>query len=400
MLKNYFKTTLRFLLKNKTYSFINIIGLALGTLCCIYILLFVVDQFSYDKHHRDVKDIYRVVTSIQLPGQSFENATASPPIAPTMKKDFPEILQYTRVVPGLAVSKHLMKYKEKSIYVDEAYYVDSTFFEIFSYHFDGGNPATALKEPNSIVLTKTTAERLFGKEDPTGKTVTMDNSYGKKDLRITGVVDESLGRSHIKANMFITMNSGQVGEFVLHNDEFAGNNFTYTYVKLRPDANAKALEKKFPAFISKYAGERMKSWGMTKQLHLQPLLDVHTTTNRQAEIGKPVSKTFLNILILIAVMIQVIACINFMNLATARASKRAKEVGVRKVIGAGRDSLMKQFLAESLFLSLIGILIALPLLILCLPFFNQITQADIQLTLFRDYRLWLLLSGLVLLVRG
>jgi len=397
MLKNYFKTTLRFLLKNKTYSFINIIGLALGTLCCIYILLFVVDQFSYDKHHRDVKDIYRVVTSIQLPGQSFENATASPPIAPTMKKDFPEILQYTRVVPGLAVSKHLMKYKEKSIYVDEAYYVDSTFFEIFSYHFDGGNPATALKEPNSIVLTKTTAERLFGKEDPTGKTVTMDNSYGKKDLRITGVVDESLGRSHIKANMFITMNSGQVGEFVLHNDEFAGNNFTYTYVKLRPDANAKALEKKFPAFISKYAGERMKSWGMTKQLHLQPLLDVHTTTNRQAEIGKPVSKTFLNILILIAVMIQVIACINFMNLATARASKRAKEVGVRKVIGAGRDSLMKQFLAESLFLSLIGIMIALPLLILCLPFFNQITQADIQLTLFRDYRLWLLLSGLVLI---
>ncbi len=396
MLKNYLKTSLRFLSKNKTYSFINIFGLALGTLCCVYIILYVADQYSYDKYQKNPENIYRIVSALDLAGDKHNNGTASPPIAPTMKKDFGEVVQYTRVVPTLGVVKHLLTYKDKSVYEADVLYADSTFFDIFTYHFIYGNPATALKEPFSLVMMKTLSTKLFGNEDPTGKTITIENGYGKENFKITAVIDESLGKTHIKTNMFISMNSGGMGGYTYKNDSWAGNNYTYSYLKLRPDANAANLEKKFPAFLNKYGGTQIKAMGMHKELHLQPLLSIHTTAGIEHDIIKPVSSTFLYIMILIAVLIQVIACINFMNLSTARASKRAKEVGVRKVIGAGRYALIKQFLAESMMLSLLGILIALPLLLIAMPFFNQITQADIHLTLFRDYRLWLFLAGLVL----
>jgi putative ABC transport system permease protein len=395
--RNYLKTSLRFLSKNKTYSFINIFGLALGTLCCVYIILYVADQYSYDQHHQDAKNIYRITCDLELAGDKHHNATCSPPIAPTLKKDFGEVIQFVRVVPTLGVVKHLITYKEKSFYEEKAFFVDSTFFNVFNYHFVYGNPATALKEPYSIVLQQSVANKFFGNDDPVGQTITLHNGYGKTNFRVTGVVNESLGRTQIEANMFITMNSGGIGAYVIDNHLFAGNNFTYSYIKLRPDASAADLEKKLPAFLLKYGGDQMREMGMKKSLHLQTLHSVHTTGGYEVEISKTTSSSFLYILILIAVMIQVIACINFMNLSTARASKRAKEVGVRKVIGAGKQALIRQFLTESIILSLIGILIAVPLLILAMPVLNQITEADIQLSLFSDYRLWLFLFGLVIL---
>ncbi|HLA58198.1 MAG TPA: ABC transporter permease [Puia sp.] len=397
MIKNYLKTSLRFLSKNKTYSFINIFGLALGTLCCVYIILYVADQYSYDKHQRDAKDIYRVTSRLELPGDKHYIGTASPPIAPALKRDFGEVLQYTRIVPTLSVKKHLLNYKEKFIYETEACYADSTVFDIFNYHFIYGNPANALKDPYTIVLMKTVSDNLFGSEDPLGKTITVENGYGKDHFKVMGVIDESLGKTQIKAHMFLNLNSGGMGSYVATNQGWAGNNFCYSYVKLRPGTNATALEKRFPAFLNKYGGDQMRQAGMKKTLELQSLLSVHTTSGIEFDMTEPISSTFLNIMILIAVLIQVIACINFMNLSTARASQRAKEVGVRKVVGAGRYALIKQFLAESLFLSLIGILIALPLLIIAMPALNQITQADIHLTLFGDWRLWIFLLILVLL---
>jgi len=397
MFKNYLKTSFRFLLKNKTYSFINIFGLAVGTLCCVYIILYVADQYSYDKHQRDAKDIYRITSRLELAGDKHHNGTASPPIAPAMKKDFGEVIQYVRIVPTIQVAKHLLNYKEKFIYETEAFYADSTLFDMFNFHFIYGNPATALKDPYSVVLMRPVSDKLFGTEDPLGKTITIENGYGKDNFKVMGVIDESLGKTQIKANMFFNLNSGGLGGYVATSQTWAGNNFCYSYVKLRPGTNAAALQKKLPAFLNKYGGDQIRQLGMKKSLELQPLLSVHTTSGTEIDIIKPISSTFLNIMILIAVLIQVIACINFMNLSTARASQRAKEVGVRKVVGAGRKSLVKQFLSESLFLSLIGILIALPLLILALPFLNQITQADIHLTLFRDWRLWVFLLVLVML---
>jgi len=396
MLKNYWKTAIRFLLKNRTFSFINIFGLALGTLCCLYIVLYVQDQFSYDRHHRDARDIYRVTTDLVLTGDKHHNATASPPIAPAIKHDFPEVVQFTRVVPTLGVPKHLLKYKEKGIYEDNLYYVDSTFFDVFAYHFADGNQLGILDKPNTMVLLKTVADKLFGKEEPVGKVVTIEDAYGKQNLTVTGVVDESLGKTHIDANVLLTMRSGGVGDYVLRNTIWAGNNFTYSYVRLTPGASVAALEAKLPAFLNKYGADQLKTIGMQKQLHLQPVTTIHSTSGYESENSRTVSASFLYLLLLIAGLIQVIACINFMNLSTARACNRAREVGVRKVIGAGRGQLIRQFLAESFLLSLLSILVAFPLLTLLLPYLNGITQADIQLHSLADYRLWLMLAGITL----
>jgi putative ABC transport system permease protein len=399
MFKSYLKTALRFLLKNKTFSFINIFGLATGTLCCLYILLYVQDQFSYDKHHKNAADIYRVTTALQLTGDKHTNSTASPPIAPAIKKDFAEVEQYTRVVPTATLGgrQHLLRYKEKSFYDKSAFYVDSTFFDVFTYHFVNGNAPKVLDQAYSIVIQKTLADKLFGQEDPIGKMVNIDNAFGKHDFKVTGVVDNSEGKSHIEGDIFITMRSGDFGLYVLNNNVWGGNNFTNSYIKLRPGTSAAALEAKLPSFIDKYGGAQMKTLGMTKQLHLQPITAIHTSTGYEIELSKSISPSFLYILLLIAVMIQVIACINFMNLSTARASKRAKEVGVRKVIGAGRADLVKQFLGESFFLSLIGVLIALPLLVLLLPYLNQLTHTDIRLSFFSDYRLYIMLVSLIVI---
>ncbi|HZX57924.1 MAG TPA: ABC transporter permease, partial [Mucilaginibacter sp.] len=396
MLKSYLKTALRFLLKNKTFSFINIIGLATGTLCCLYILLYVQDQYSYDGHHKDAQDIYRVNSDVNLTGDKHHNATTSPPIAPAIKRDFPEVLQFTRAV-GMGNSKNLLKYKEKSFYEEKLAYVDSTFFDVFTYHFVyGKNTPGLIAQSYSIVLQKTVAEKLFGNDDPVNKVITIDNQDGKHDFRVAAVVDNTLGKSILDINLFVTMRSGGTGQFVLDNTAWAGYNFTDSFIKLRPGASAVALEKKFPALLNKYGAQQLKSLGMTKVLHLQPVTSIHTTTGYENEPGKTISPTLLSILAVIAIMIQLIACINFMNLSTARASKRAKEVGVRKVVGAGKIDLIKQFLGESLLLSLIGVALALPLLYFTLPYLNEVTQTDIQIALLKNYSIWLMLLGIVL----
>ncbi|WP_184546939.1 ABC transporter permease [Mucilaginibacter sp. FT3.2] len=398
MIKSYLKTAWRFLLKNKTFSFINIIGLATGTLCCLYILLYVQDQYSYDKQHKNVNNIYRVTTDLELTGDKHRIGTSSPPITPAMRNDFAEVQQFTRVVTTekFGAKQHLLRYKEKSFYEKDALFVDSTFFDMFNYHFVNGNAKNVLAEPYSIVLLKPVADKLFGSEDAVGKMISIDNSFGKHDYKVTGVVDESLGKSHIHGNMYITMNSGGFGESVRKNDAWAGNNFLYAYIKLRPDASAAGLEKKLPDFLNKYAAQQFKDIGMKKVLHLQQVTGIHTTTGFDNELTKTLDPKFLFLLILIAVMIQVIACINFMNLSTARASKRAKEVGVRKVVGAGKGDLIKQFLGESFLLAFIGVAIALPLLILLMPYLNQITRADIQLAFFSNYKIWIMLVSLIM----
>ncbi len=396
MFKNYFKTAWRNIKKNKLFSFINIIGLAVGTLSCLYIVLYVQDQYSYDKHERNAEDIYRVTTWISRPGDVHSNSTCSPPIAPAIKNDFPEVEQYTRVINDFSNSKHLLQYKEKSLYEKNKVYVDSTFFDIFTYHFVYGNEKDALNEPYSTVLLKSTADKLFGTENPVGKIITIDDDNGKHDFKVTGVVDERLGKSNVQANIFVTMNSGGIGDYVLHDDTWSGNNFTNSFIKLRPGADIAGLEKKLPAFLHRYGAAQLKQMGMTKQLHLQPIGSIHTTTGYDVEMTKPVDPSFLNILLLIAVLIQVIACINFMNLSTASASKRAKEVGVRKVIGAERSDLVKQFMSESFLLSVIGVVLSLPLMILLLPYFNNVTQANIQLSMLGYYRIWLLFGGIIL----
>src|ERR1700742_174977 len=373
MLKSYFKTAIRFLLKNKTFSFINIFGLAMGTMCCLYILLYVQDQYSYDKHHKDAQNIYRVTTSLGLTGDKHNSACSSPPIAPAIKRDFPEVVQYARLFSSDLIGNNnsMLKYKDKSFYEGGLVFVDSTFFDVLSYHFAyGRNTHDLLAEPYSIVISKLTSIKLFGNDDPVGKVISIDNAYGKHDFKVNGVVDESLGKSHIKANIFVTLRSGGFGQFLYNNHQWAGNNIACSFIKLRPGADPAALESKLPILLNKYGAQDLKAMGMIKTLHLQPIASMHITPGLDFEVGSTISPTLLYILAGIAVMIQLIACINFMNLSTARASKRAKEVGVRKVVGAERSDLVKQFLGESFLLSLIGVLLAVPLMYLLLPYLN------------------------------
>lgn len=393
----YFKTAIRFLLKNKTFSLINILGLTLGTLCGLYIVLYITDQYSYDKQHKNVQDIYRVnVHSIAKEhGYEGDRCNNVAPVVSLMKHDFAEVEQFTRVVPFIGVDKQLLKYNNNFFYETDAVYVDSTFFDVFNFHFVTGNQATALQQPFSVVMLQPVAEKMFGRDNPIGKVITIDNVYGKHDYTVKAVIDESLGKSHIHANIFITMNSGDIGDYMLHTDNWISNSYISAYVKLKPNTNVAAFQKKLPAFVDRYAAKQLAQWGIKESLWLQTVSSIHTTVIEGLQLTNPVSPSFLTILSLIAVLIQVIACINFMNLSTARASKRAKEVGVRKVIGAGRKDLVKQFIGESLLLSTTGVLLALPLLLLLLPYLNIITQADIKYTMMADYRIWLVLVGMV-----
>jgi putative ABC transport system permease protein len=397
MVRNYFKTASRFLLKNKAFSFINIIGLAVGTLCCLYIVLYVEDQCSYDKYYKDTQDIYRITTATNLSGDKHDMATCSPPIAPALKNDFPEVQEFTRIVPTLGASNHILKYKQQSFYEKDAYLVDSTFFSVLNFHFVHGNELTALTEPNSIVLFKSVADKLFGNEDPINKVITIEDADGRNDFKVTGVVDEDLGKSNIHASMFIRMNANGFGGDILGNTTWSGNNFTYSYIKLKPGTNVVLFEKKLPAFLNKYGANQLKDIGMEKHLHLQPVTSIHTTTGHEHEMTDTVSNSFLYILLLIAALIQIIACINFMNLSTARASKRAKEVGVRKVIGAEKSSLRIQFLTESFLLSFLSVMISIPLLALVLPYLNKITHADILLSSLFNYKVGLLLIAVTII---
>jgi len=394
--RNYLKTSFRSLRKNKLFSFINIAGLSFGTLCCLYILLYVQDQYSYDRHHTDGKDIYRVNALMSYGGKSNNSSTISPAIAPAMKNDFSEVKQFTRVVGNGSSSKqNLLQYGDKLIYESAVFYADSTFFDVFTYHFLQGNPHTALTEPYSVVLSKSTADRIFGLEDPMGKLIQINNSDSKDPYKITAVVDERLGKSHINGNVFITMNSGGMGAYTLRDNSWAGSNYTASYVKLQSGTDIGSLQKKFPGFLAKYGEEDLRKRAMKKELQLQPISSIHTTLGHDHEITRPVSASFLALLLLIAALIQVIACINFMNLSTARASQRAKEVGIRKVIGAGKMDLVRQFLGESLLLALTGIIVAVPLLVLALPSLNSLTHSHIGSTFLLDYRIWLVLAGLV-----
>jgi len=400
MFRNYWRTAVRVLFRNKTFSAINILGLTLGSVCCLYIVLYVSDQWRYDRQHRRYGDIYRVGSEITSQQGSARVATAVAPIAPLMKHDFPEVEQFTRVFPILGVANHLLHYKDKTLYEKDVVYADSTFFDVFRFHFDGGDESTALKEPYSLVLLQSVAARLFGREDPIGKTITVENIYFKKDYVVRGVIDETFGPSHLHAGVFLTMNSGFLGDEALHTDAWTRNGYISSYVRLRPGTDAAALERKLPGFVARYGGPQLKPTGVAERLFLQPVSDIHLTTGLGGpQLTNPVSPVFLDMLLSIAILIQLIACINFMNLSTARATKRAREVGVRKVIGAGRGQLVRQFLTESMLLTAIALLLAVPLLVLALPWFNAVTGAGIHWRFLLEGRAWMTLA-LVMVVTG
>ena len=384
MLQNYLKIALRNLTRNKMFSFLNILGLTVGTACCLYILMYVKDQFGFDEHHQNAENIYRINTRIERKNElTFNGCTVSPPIVPTMQKDFPEVEAHTRVIAFFNVKNNIVGVEgnAQTFSENKGYLVDSTFFKIFNYRFVEGSSEHSLDAPYTVVLSSIMAKKLFGNQKAINKRIQLRNTTIPTTLTVTGVYDETFGKSHFRPTFLVSLNSGGLGEFARSSTEWAGSNFACGYIKLKPNTNSDKLEAKFPALLKQYGAKRLAELGMKKQLFLQPITDINLYSkgivDGQLDMVSDIS--FLNMLLIIAAFIQLIACINFLNLTTARSVRRAKEVGVRKVVGAVRSSLIGQFLGESMLIALIAIFLALLIVQLLLPFLNSITDGNVSI---------------------
>jgi putative ABC transport system permease protein len=389
MFRNYFKTAWRNLWKNRAYSAINIIGLATGLAACIIIMLFVSYENSFDSLHK--KNIYRLNEVQKFPGMvaSQKVALSMFPMGPTLKNEFPEILNFTRVNWD---DKVKFKYAEKTIYLPAILMVDSTFLDIFDFPLLKGNRATVLQKPNSIVLTASAAEKFFGNEDPIGKRIKRFGGNDTLDFEVTGVLKNVPQNSQVQFDGLFPFNT--YGKFIPNMMKNWGGNWLNTYLELAPGANMASLEKKFPGYLKKYMANN-DNWKFY-ELFLLPLKEVHAGAS---DIGldylnyQKFDKNYTKIFFVIAIIVLVIACINFMNLSTARSAERSKEVGIRKSIGAQRSQLSVQFIFESIILALVALLFGILLVELFLPFVNQVSQRDIKLPLFTDWRLALSIIG-------
>ncbi|MEW7279607.1 FtsX-like permease family protein [Aquimarina sp. 2201CG1-2-11] len=384
MFKNYIKIALRSLLKNKLQTGINLLGLTAGTVCCLSILVYVLAQFGYDVHHNDAESLYRIRTVIKSnidTGASLNAATSSPPIAFALKEDFPEVIEACRVVYFGEGNEGVLGVQGKNdrYYESRGYVADATFFELFNYSFKEGNGIGALKQPNTIVLSSKLAHKLFGAESALNKNLVLGGGEDQMILKVTGVFDENSVKSHLNPNYVLTMNSPGLGEFVRNEQNFATQNFVHSYVKLLSGSNSKELEGKLSSFIQTRGAKNLDEAGFSKELFLQKVKDIHLYSKGIGNQIDTVSNIqYLYLLLILALFIQLTACVNFINLSTARANKRAKEIGVRKTVGANKGVLIRQFLGESVLLSFLALLISFPITVLVLPFVNLLTNGNVH----------------------
>ena len=385
MLTKYLKLALRNLKRNKVYSFINIFGLALGITCCLLLSLYIWDEMTYDKHHKRASDLYRIITNFQSGSVVDRVGSASPPVAMAIKDEVPEVEAAVRILnpPGVKEyfttgekekTQSLMRYNDNLFYESEGFLADSTLFDVFTYELKEGYPRKALVQPNSVVLSEKLAHKLFGEEPALDRMITISQGGKPDEYKVTGVFKEKYN-SHIKANFFTSItSSGLIGN-VLNEQEWAGQNFVPSYLKLAPGHNKAAVEKKMNDVLLRHGAEAMKAEGIHKTLSLEPVKDIYL----KSDIGQKPRISYLYVVGSIALFILLIACINFMNLSTAKANRRATEIGVRKTLGARRSSLIKQILGEAMVTILIAIIISLILVQLALPLFNQLTDKSISI---------------------
>lgn len=396
MIRNYFKVAVRNLWKNKGFSAVNIIGLAAGLATCLLIFLYVTDELNYDRYNEKADCIYRIDGDIQFGGNHLILAASPDPMGATLKKDFPQVEQYVRF---RGHGGFLVKKGTENVQENKVIYTDSTLFDVFTLPLIAGDANTALVNPNSVVITESIAKKYFSSTNVVGKTLTINDT---SNFKITGVIKDMPKQSHFNYDFFVSM-YGQLSPYEIN--QWTSNNFN-TYIVLKKGANPKALEAQFDAFTTKYLGPSLQSLNLTMDQFkksgnhisytLTPLTSIHLYSNKSAELGINSNIEYVYIFSAIAVFILLIACVNFMNLSTARSSGRAKEVGVRKVLGSMRKSLIIQFIIESLLISCIALLLALAIAVLLLPYFNQLAGKEISLSLVTN--VWLLPSLLLLVI--
>ncbi|MGN6530798.1 MAG: ABC transporter permease [Ginsengibacter sp.] len=396
MFKNYLKIAFRNLWKNKGFSAINIFGLASGLAICLLILFYVNNELGYDQYNTKADRIYRVDGDLQFGGNHFVLAQVPDPMGAALKQDFPQVEQYVRLRDhgGILVKKGNQNMEE-----DKVIYADSTLFSVFTLPMIHGEPSTALTQPNSVVITESTAKKYFNSTDVVGKTMLIDDTGNYK---ITGVIKDIPKQSHFHFDFIISI-YGQLSPYEIN--QWTSNNFN-TYIVLKEGAKPDALSSQLNAFVMRYVTPVFQSMNLTPEkfaeqgnyLHytLMPLEKIHLYSNKSGELEGNGNIQYVYIFSLIAFFILLIACVNFMNLSTARSANRAKEVGVRTVLGSLRKNLVMQFLSESVLLSFISLILALVIAALLLPYFNQLSGKDMTVNLF--LKPWLLPAAILLMI--
>ncbi|HEY6976476.1 MAG TPA: ABC transporter permease [Chitinophagaceae bacterium] len=384
MISSYLKIALRNLIKRKGYTILNVAGLAIGITCCLLIFQYVAFEKSYDTFEPQTNQVVRLrLDSYQQGKLAWQSATSYPAFGPTLKKDFPEVEDYCRLIDAnllLSNDERNIKFKE-----EKGYFADPSFLNMFNVQLVKGNLKTALDAPDKILLSENTAKKYFGNEDPLGKRLTDRDPDYTRTFEVTGVFKEFPANSHLIINHLVSYSTlGSILRFYGDTSNSTETSFGwydfYTYLKLRPGTDVKKFESKLPAYCDKYVNGQ--EWNKTNNVHDElyviPLSDIHlySNYNQEAEVnGNGQSVSFL---FLIAFFIIGIAWINFINLATARSMERAREVGVRKVLGALRSNLINQFLIESFLLNLVAFFLALACVYLLAPWFNQFTDRAVQ----------------------
>jgi putative ABC transport system permease protein len=388
MIENYFKTTLRTILKQKLFSLTTIFGLAVGLAVALLILLYLQAELSYDKSFALGRQIYRVLRKSEVNEKGYLIGITSGPYAPALKNDFAgSIRDALRVLP----SDGLVKYAKQSFMEKKFFLADKNFFKFFSFPLAKGDPATALANPNGVVLTAAVARKYFGAGEPMGKILRVDDRY---DFVVTGVLTEKLGRTHLDFDFVASLQNFERETWF---NDWWNNNFL-TYVLIDNPQEAQRLKSRLPAFIDKYLGEDFKRNGRRIDLTLQPLADVYFQKDIRYESGvRHGDRPAVYIFGALAVFILTVACINYMNLTTARAGRRAREIGVRKVLGAHRGRLVLQFLGESFCMTSLAVIIAIAAAELLLPWFNATFELELAMN-FTDPLLLGATFGLLLIV--
>ncbi|HEX5026868.1 MAG TPA: ABC transporter permease [Agriterribacter sp.] len=390
MFKNYIKIAFRNLWRHKVFSFINIMGLTVGMTAFFLIFLYIRFELSYDSFHSKGDRIFRVVSDIKTPTETINAGGPSWAVPPFAKHEFPEVESFVRIAgnDNVLIRKGDIKFKEEN-----SAWADSAFFTVFDFPLVKGDPKTALTEPFSVVFSETAAKKYFGKEDPMGQTllITGDGLPAK----VTGIMKDIPENSQVKGDVILSMTT-ITKEFNKSLDSQWGNYGAQAYLLLKPGVQPRALEKKFPAFLEKYNGTEMKQMQMYPTLFLEPLKDVYLYSTRNGSKTGNINNVY--IFSVIALFILIIACINFVNLTTARSSERAKEVGIRKVAGAKKSQLARQFIGDSVLLCLIACILSIGLCALLLPSFNHLAGKTISEGLFSNMKYvgWLFLVALAI----
>ncbi|HVZ95852.1 MAG TPA: ABC transporter permease, partial [Chitinophagaceae bacterium] len=381
MLKNFFKTAWRNLAKYKFISFVNLFGLTVGLTCCLLILTYILNELSYDRYNKDADQVYRVTrTFYDGNGKEMLNlSTVAPPFGYYLPTDFPEIEKMTRLLNNGTTP---LRYKDKLINEPNVYFADQNLFDVFTVKVLEGDPKTTLSDPFSVMLTEETAKKYFGDEDPLNKVLRANNQF---DIKVTGVYKAFPPNAHLHPNILVSFNT--LNDTAVYGAENLrtnwGNNSFFTYIKLPKNYDIKKMEARFPAFLDNHmAGQ----FGATKpskatRLGLQKLTDIHlySHTDYEAEPNGDINRVY--IFSAIALFILLIACINYMNLSTARSALRAKEIGIRKVVGARKKELIIQFLSESVLIAWVAIVFAFALLYALLPLLNKLSDGNLSVSI-------------------